>query len=395
MTEKNYKIPDWIKELQENSWQIELLISGGAIFTLFQLEDIFLDFMMRLKMIAWLPGTGIFIILGMLAIKLLTLGFLGHLLLRSYWIALLCVNYVFPKGIAKFKQSNKPPFKNEYNEGDSLQSEIHKVDNASGLLMYISVLATIVILGFIMLALTFLTIPSVFTDLEDWYFEIIVTSIFIYHIDLFLFGFLRKIPGISYLLFPFFWLFDRLSFRVFYAKSLRLFSSNVSKFKTFTTIFITTIVGLFFTYNAIYKIMHWPNMIDAREHRWTMADSDDWMTPYHYMDLTAEAGLKSYEPCIQSEIISDAYLKVFIPYDKRWDETTPKDGYISDNVGIKIDDSIYTDLLWTNYWAEKNELIGLRTLINIQHLSKTHHVLSIFSNTSVDDNFYKIPFWVE
>ena len=26
--------PSWLKNLQENSWELELLISGGAIFTL-------------------------------------------------------------------------------------------------------------------------------------------------------------------------------------------------------------------------------------------------------------------------------------------------------------------------------------------------------------------------
>lgn len=395
MTENKYQIPDWIKELQENSWQIELLISGGAIFTLFQLEDLFLDFMMRIKMIAWLPGTGIFIILGMLAIKLLTLGFLGHLLLRSYWLGLLCVNYVFPKGIAKFKQSNKPPFKNKFLEGDSLQDEIHKVDSASGLVMYVSVLATIVIAGFIVLAIFFLTLPSMFIDLEDWYFEIIITALFTYHIDLFLFGFLRKIPGVSYLVFPFFWMFDRLSFRVFYAKSLRLFSSNVSKTKTFIGIFTVTIVGMFFTYNAVYRIMHWPNMIDAREHRWTMAEGDEWMTPHNYMDLANAEGLKSYSPSIQSEIITENYLKIYIPYNKRWDETVPKDDFISNYVGIDIDDSTYSDINWANFWADKNELIGLRTLIDIRHLEKSHHVLTIFNTTKKEESAYTIPFWID
>jgi hypothetical protein len=27
----------WLKRLQQNSWEVELLISGGAIFTLFQI----------------------------------------------------------------------------------------------------------------------------------------------------------------------------------------------------------------------------------------------------------------------------------------------------------------------------------------------------------------------
>jgi hypothetical protein len=29
----------WLKRLQQNSWEVELLISGGAIFTLFQIPE--------------------------------------------------------------------------------------------------------------------------------------------------------------------------------------------------------------------------------------------------------------------------------------------------------------------------------------------------------------------
>jgi len=39
-----YSIPKWLRRLQENSWEMELLISGGAIFSLFQLSDLYVDF---------------------------------------------------------------------------------------------------------------------------------------------------------------------------------------------------------------------------------------------------------------------------------------------------------------------------------------------------------------
>jgi hypothetical protein len=119
-SENKYQIPKWIKDLQENSWNLELLISGGAIFTLFQLEDVFIEYMMRLKMTAHLPGTGVFIMLGMLALKLLTLGFLGNLLLRTYWLGLLCVNYVFHRGVSDKQPAYKKPFKDKYEAGSEL-----------------------------------------------------------------------------------------------------------------------------------------------------------------------------------------------------------------------------------------------------------------------------------
>ena len=38
MTNSNHQIPKWLKQIMENSWELELLISGGAIFSLFQLS---------------------------------------------------------------------------------------------------------------------------------------------------------------------------------------------------------------------------------------------------------------------------------------------------------------------------------------------------------------------
>ena len=43
MSNKNEQVPQWLKELQENSWEVELLISGGAISALIQADIALLD----------------------------------------------------------------------------------------------------------------------------------------------------------------------------------------------------------------------------------------------------------------------------------------------------------------------------------------------------------------
>jgi hypothetical protein len=47
--ESAHKVPQWLKKLQENSWELELLISGRAIFSLFQLTDVFFKLDERLR----------------------------------------------------------------------------------------------------------------------------------------------------------------------------------------------------------------------------------------------------------------------------------------------------------------------------------------------------------
>jgi hypothetical protein len=111
-------IPNWLREIEENSWNLELLISGGAIFTLLQLPELFIEFAFTLKFTNSLPGTGLFIVLGMFSIRLLTVGFILNLLMRAYWLSLVCINYAQRKGIRLNRINWRRPFVYEAHEGE-------------------------------------------------------------------------------------------------------------------------------------------------------------------------------------------------------------------------------------------------------------------------------------
>jgi len=96
MEQPKNPVPKWLQNLQDNSWEIELLISGGAVFTLLQFPDIFVNFIRTMRITSSIPGWVIYLILGMGCIKILTNGFILHLLLRSFWLAMVCINYIFP-----------------------------------------------------------------------------------------------------------------------------------------------------------------------------------------------------------------------------------------------------------------------------------------------------------
>ena len=53
MTKENQEhkipIPTWLQKIQDNSSELELLISGGAIFALFQLSDLANHFIHQLQ----------------------------------------------------------------------------------------------------------------------------------------------------------------------------------------------------------------------------------------------------------------------------------------------------------------------------------------------------------
>lgn len=97
----NTKQPKWLRRLERESWQAELIISGLAIFGCFKIPDFIfsvIDFLIThlsvdhyemASMVAWM------LILGAC---LLTTIFILHFILRGYWIALIGLNSVFPEG---------------------------------------------------------------------------------------------------------------------------------------------------------------------------------------------------------------------------------------------------------------------------------------------------------
>lgn len=393
-SEHHINLPKWLKELQENSWNLELLISGGAIFTLFQLEGSFVDFMLGVKMISQFAGTSIFIFIGMLGLKILTLGFLGHIVLRAFWLSLVCINFVFPRGYGKFKLSYKNPFKNNFVFGENLQKDIHEIDRAAGLIMYISVLTTLILLGFVLHVVLLITIPSMLIDSVYFslYFKLVIVLMLIYYIDLFLFGLLRKVKYFSFFVYPFFRVFDVISLRIYYKNGLYLYSTNISKLKSLLGFTFMIVVALFLTYNAVHKIMLWPNISDARAHKFSMTENNIWSSPLFYRDIDIEKGVKRYVPSIQSEVISQNLLNLFVPYNIDYDNSLSQGDFLENAITVSIDDSLCSDLKWINNRQYDSDLLGIKCYVDISLLSRGMHILKIQSNAE-NSKAYAIPFW--
>lgn len=101
MAKKKQKTPKWLRKLEKESWQAELLISGLALYGSFQLPEfvhILTDFFIRV-----LPKeqymTGYFVAyMVLLGVCILSTFFMIHFILRMYWIGLIGLNSVFPKG---------------------------------------------------------------------------------------------------------------------------------------------------------------------------------------------------------------------------------------------------------------------------------------------------------
>ncbi len=403
-------IPEWLKNLQENSWELELLISGGAIFSLFQISDIYLNWLEVVGMISGIPGRALLLMTGMIGIKVLTLGFIIHLALRAYWLALVCINFVYPNGINTHKIKWKSPFNIKAQKGDDLQDQITYVDKQCGTVMFMSIISIFVILG---LTLVFMSLIGVMLFLEkntDVLSRNAFTFLFIFFLayvfDLLSFGLLRKIPLLSYFTFPIFKLYDIISFRSYYAKALLMFNTNVVKWKYLIKAIIFSFFAITTAYLAIYKTMHWPNLFDQREYRWQMADND-YVSYSSYMDEWEEE--KIYRIGISSKVQTGNLMELFVTYHHMYDDLIEQTSEIDslrtfDKIlQVQIDSKIEQNLEWFPS-SKSNNLRGITTMIPIDSLTNGHHTLIVSSKIKylndqqeAESGGYKvkIPFWVD
>lgn len=381
--DKKHKIPKWLKELQENSWELELLISGGAIFTLFQVSDVWINWLENMNIISFLPGRPIFLLLGTLGLETLKLGFILHLILRAFWLSMVCINYVFPSGINKEKIKWKKPFRINIEEKEDLQSPIIFVDRLCGIVMYLSIISTFLLSGIIFTIFITVSAPMIFGINTEYIGLVFAVAFFVYLVDLILGGLLRKIPYLSYLTFPFFTFYDYLTFRKVYQKSALLFYTNISKWKFAISALVFFTIALTFSYLSTYRIMHWPNIFDEREYKWQMTEDNGFDINYtRYKDEIPQDRITKSDFYIQSKIIKDNYLELFILYRVMFDELiilsekNEENRHLSNIIEIKINDSVYNDVTWITTYKPSN-IWGMTAIIPINHLEDGNYILKL------------------
>jgi hypothetical protein len=335
----------------------------------------------------------------MFGIKLLTVGFATHLILRAYWVGLISLHNLFPNGIKVQRDSTNTTQLDNFTY-NNLEKQITSLNKFASIAMFLSIASTLVIAGLICCIILTITLPiKILPHNLFSIYNIFISIVFaIYLIDIFTFNLLRKIKIISYLLFPVFWLFDKLSFRFVYSKALKVYYSNLTIKKSILIFLPFLFTSLLITYNSVYKVMNWPNLLDEREYRNKLASKDKILRYVHYMDMVKESGKKISTIAIQSQIITGSFLKVYIPYQKHHDflikstDNQNLENNISILESVSINDSIIQNIDWFNYQTFDNDQIGLITIMDISSLSKGKHLLKIIDKNNKE---IIIPFWKE
>jgi hypothetical protein len=433
---QDYTKPEFkqlLQRLQEESWQLELLISGFAIFGLisaFPTIELAVNdaqnsqqiYKLTIYSIAWA------------SCAILIFNLLLHVLLRGLWIGALGLRYV--SGDIDYDDLKYSPKFTKY-----LKKRVGSFDKYIATLEdYCSVIFAIsFLLIFYVLAITFTILAIALIanyllgndDLPNWLSKgvgitlilFVIFGMFFTLIDFITLGFLKKKKWISKIYFPIYWVFSFITLSFLYRPLVYNFLDN--KFgRRLSFVLVPFYLVIALTLSLRYKTSNYFN---------SSANSSEIIANNNnYEDLLSEGSFID-NVAIQSKVITDPYLKVFIlftdniedrvylyneglkpEHDKRGlgsDITfnnTFIDGAKRDSLRteyLKTFNSIYYTKIDTIKFDNEfifgkslNNKMGFESYLSTKNLSDGKHILkvnrmSIRKKDTVYLNVATIPFW--
>ncbi len=423
-----------LQKLQEESWQLELLISGFAIFGLFsafpELEVLGKQasnnnelFKSITLMVAWV------------SCAILLFNLLLHVILRGLWIGALGLRYV--SGDIDYDELKYSPKFTKYlrKKIGSFDKYIGTLENYCSIIFAISFLLIFYVLAFTFTFATIgLTAENIIENesLPAWVSKGIGIPIVIFillgmlltFIDFITQGWLKKKQWLSKIYFPIYWVFSFITLSFLYRPLVYNFLDN--KFGR----------RISFILVPIYFIILLGTSLEYTKSNYLNSPRDSssfYASNRNYEDMLNEKGQFIRTAAIPSKVITDSYLKVFMVFDdriedrifKRNESLKPEKDQRGLDTKITFSNSKFNsrelDSIKRIYLKEFNKIydvvidsiiydsnfilgesatkeFGFETYIDISKLSKGKHLLKLERDQygkkdTTRVTFSTIPFW--
>lgn len=436
------RIHDWLEPLRRHSWEMELLLTGFVLIGLFQLPDHLTHWANTMWMkvegdstikasFIWLPYQMLLI-----GVKIMTINLIILLLLRGFWIGIIGLSSAFPKGIRNERLGFADRFVKllgrESVDNEDLIVRLDKVCSsifaATFLFFFIAISIGVFIFQLQILGLLHSNSLQAVEDSNNVYLVPAVLSGIVGYtyliggllklIDFLTIGLFKKIR-IKWFSRPYYILSQFMSYvtlsiiyRPIYYILVSNFPKKIIRIVLIVYIFIAISVYLNFGFSSdhIYYPGHYRNTYEL---------SND-----EYENLRLESTDVIKTPIIQSDVIKDSYLRLFIPYNVNYNKLlktscpdlkpvmerfTTSFSLISTSLPVQksdveaslrcfsdfyivsIDDSVYTDLNFLFYRHTNNAEPGIITNIPIDHLNSGFHLLKVKAGKNENEEI--IQFW--
>lgn len=426
-----------LQKLQEESWQLELLISGFAIFGLFSAWEP-LELLIREANNNDQNYYQFALVFLRISCAILLFNLLLHVILRGLWIGALGLRYVSGDiDYEKLKYSEKFT-KYLKNRIGSFDKYIATLENYCSIIFAISFLLIFYVLAFAFTMIVIALIANYLLgsdSIPKWVSRglgiplilFIVFGMLLTFIDFLTQGFLKKKKWISKIYFPFYWVFSFVTLSFLYRPLVYNFLDN--KFgKRISFMLVPIYVGIFVLTSIEDRRSNYMEDLNT--------SNSYYSNNKNYEDMLNEEGKFIKIAAIPSKVIKGPYLKIFMVYSdaiedrifSRNESLKPekdKRGLYSDIVigssgsGIKRNmDSLrkvylktfndtYKVFIDSNQYksdfilGESNTLeseFGFETYIDIKDLSKGKHLLKLQRDAYQEKDtttvtFRTIPFW--
>ena len=144
-------LPEWLARLATESWQAELLISGFAIVSTFQLVGMITPliewaiFNLRAELLDYVRWAIYYAGLGVVALPAV---FVAHFALRTYWVGLVGLSSVYPHGFGKnFGMIPEWVVADTAARHPPLATQIDRIDRRSSVMFAIGALSAMVFIS--------------------------------------------------------------------------------------------------------------------------------------------------------------------------------------------------------------------------------------------------------
>ena len=434
----DYQSPEfkkWLDILQQESWQLELIISGFAIFGLFTAFEPILEGLnvaqnaeQSYKIVLWM--------VALICCAILCFNLVLHVILRGLWIGALGLRYV--SGDIEYEKLNYSKKFTNYlkRKVGSFDKYIATLENYCSVLFAVSFLLVFYMLSFFTVNLAVSSLKFIFDDISFLPKNVSTTigvvlgilfalGMLLTFIDFISQGILKKKQWISKIYFPFYWVFSILTFSFLYRPLVYNFLDNkFGKRLSFMLLpfYIAILVLISFKYkNSNYLSKDNPS-------------SETYANSRNYDDYLFANDEFVKVASIPSKVIESSYLKIFMAYDEDIEDDIFK--FNEDLKPEKDERGLYSDIvittngqlrklkrdsMTTQYLRTFNDMheiaidsiaydvefiltyntkgkLGFETFTNIKSLQEGKHALKIkrlekFDGGTSAVTISTIPFW--
>ncbi len=437
----DYNSPTFKKlldSLQQQSWELELIISGFAIFGLFTAYEPIRVEMINAQNEDSIYKFVVYFILN-IASSILLFNLLLHVILRGLWIGALGLRYV--SGDIEFEKLRYSERFTKYLQKRiiSFDRYIANLENYCSVLFAISFLLIFYVLAMTMIILSIVLVGNFVLESEHLpervgnvlgaiLIMIIIFGMFLTFIDFITQGWLKKKKWISKIYFPIYWIFSFITLSFLYRPLVYNFLDN--RFGKRLILLLAPI------YIAILLV----TSLEYRHSNYLEKDqqsSSNFANRENYLDMLTEDGDFPGEMTISSKVITKPYLNVFVPFSENLEDRVfaYNDSLKLENDRRGLTSSIQVNTNWSDQITSSrqkdsirkvylktfnemysfkidtlemdedfivttgiNNILGFETFLKISHLEEGKHIIRLRRKRKEKDTVVSLtdvilPFW--